>query len=107
MQHALAGSPEKKRVPSPVYVKADEQTILDNKYFTIPVSGKELIEKEVEITEEDPQTGVITTTGVRMTWTDSGWVAEPMWQTRLKKDEAGLKVDSTGFEGPVPFYELQ
>ncbi len=95
--------------PTPVFVKADEPTFLNNNFFTMPVTSKELIEKDVEITEENPQTGEVTTTGVRMTWTDSGWVAEPLWQTKLKKDEKQGETtkDSQGKNVLVPFHEVQ
>ncbi|RYG41807.1 MAG: M56 family metallopeptidase, partial [Chitinophagaceae bacterium] len=53
---------EQKSNQEPAFATAEEGTILDNKYFTIPVAAKALIQKEMEITEEDPQTGIITTT---------------------------------------------
>lgn len=100
-------APARKKVQEPAYVKADERTILTANYFTIPVTNKELIEKEIEITEEDPQTGVITTTGIKMTWTDSGWVARPLWQTKLNTADTATAVESSGTGRPVPFYEAQ
>ena len=93
--------------PAESFVKAETGSRLQEKYFTIPIASKELIEKEVEITEDDPESGTTITTGLKMTWTESGWVAKPMWQTKLKRDEA---VDSSRVDSltrPVPFYEVQ